>query len=56
MNQEWIEMPLGTEVNLCPGGVILDGVAAPLPLKETHQPPSYRPMSIMALVAHLNYC
>jgi len=26
---EWIKMPLGTEVNLGPGDVVLDGVAAP---------------------------
>jgi len=25
----WIKMPLGTEVNLDPGDVVLDGVAAP---------------------------
>jgi len=39
-------MPLGTEVNLGPGDVVLDGVAAP-PLKGT-QPPSFQPMSIVA--------
>jgi len=27
----WIKMPLGTEVNLDPGNVVLDGVAAPPP-------------------------
>ena len=26
---EWIKMPVGTEVNLGPGDVVLDGVAAP---------------------------
>jgi len=25
----WIKMPLGTEVNVGPGDVVLDGVAAP---------------------------
>jgi len=25
----WIKMPLGTEVNVFPGDVVLDGVAAP---------------------------
>jgi len=25
----WIKMPLGTELNLGPGDVVLDGVAAP---------------------------
>jgi len=39
-------MPLGTEVNLGPGNVVvLDGVAAP-PLKGA-QPPSFRFMSIV---------
>jgi len=31
----WIKMPLGTDVNLGPGDVVLDGVAAP-PKKGTH--------------------
>ena len=35
-------MPLGTEVNLGPGDVVLDGVAAPLPLKGA-QPPVFGP-------------
>jgi len=26
----WIKMPLGLEVNLCSGDVVLDGIAAPL--------------------------
>jgi len=38
-------MPLGTEVNLGPGDVVLDGVADP-PKKGTA--PSFRFMSIMA--------
>jgi len=31
----WIKMPLGTEVNLGLGDVVLDGVAAP-PKRGTH--------------------
>ena len=31
-------MPLGTEVVLGPGHIVLDGVPAP-PLKGAHQPP-----------------
>jgi len=42
----WIKMPRGMEVNLGPGDVVLDGVAAP-PLKAA-QPPSFRSMSIVA--------
>jgi len=34
----WIKMPLGTEVNLDPGDVVLDGVAAPPPPKKGHSP------------------
>jgi len=36
----WIKMPLGTEVNLGPGDVVLDGVAAPRSLKGA-QPPVF---------------
>jgi len=38
-------MPLGTEVNLGTGDVVLDGVAAPL---KGAQPPVFRFMSIVA--------
>ena len=41
----WINIPLGTEVNLGPGDVVLDRVAAP-PKRSTA--PSFRPMSIVA--------
>jgi len=40
-------MPLGMEVNLGPGDVVLDGVAAP-PLKGA-KPPSFRPVFIVAI-------
>jgi len=45
-------VPLFTEVNLGPDDVVLDGVAAP-PKRGTA--PSFRPMSIVATVAHLSY-
>ena len=38
-------MPLGTEVTLGPGDIVLDGVAGPL---KGAQPPSFRPMAIVA--------
>ena len=47
-------MPLGREVNLGPGDVVLDEVAAPS-LKGA-QPRSFQPMSIVATIAHLSYC
>jgi len=43
----WIKMPLGTEVRLDPGDVVLD--ADPAPLKSgTAPPPVFGPMSIVA--------
>ena len=40
-----LKMPLGTEVNLGPGDVVLDVVAAPL--KRSTAPPPFRLMSIV---------
>jgi len=37
---EWIKMHVGTEVNLSPGDVVLDGVAAP-PVKGAEPPPQF---------------
>ena len=38
-----------------PGDIVLDGI--PAPAKGAQQPPpSFRPMSIVATVAHLSYC
>jgi len=33
----WIKMPLGTEVGLSPGHIVLDGNPAPIP--KGHSPP-----------------
>jgi len=51
----WMKKPLGTEVDLGSGHIVLDGVPAPRE-KGTAAPPSFRPMSILATVAHLIYC
>jgi len=40
-------MQLGTEVDLGPGDIVLDGDPAPPP-KGAQQPPSFRPMFIVA--------
>jgi len=40
-------MPLGTEVGLRPGDIVLDGDTAPPPRKRA-QPPLFRPMSMVA--------
>jgi len=50
----WMKTPLGTEIDLSPGHIVLDGV--PAPAKGEQQPPYFRPMSIVATVAHLSYC
>ena len=42
---KWIKMPLGTEVNLGPGDVVLNGSQFPL---KGAEPPSFRFMSIVA--------
>jgi len=46
--------PIGTEVDLGPGRIVLDGVSA-LGARGTAAP-SFRLMSIVATVAHLSYC
>ena len=51
----WIKTPLCTEVDLGPGHIVLDGDPSP-PAKGAQQPPSFRPMSIVATVAHVSYC
>jgi len=42
----WIKMPLGTEVGLSIGDIVLDGDPAPPPLKG-HSPFNFRPMSVV---------
>jgi len=51
----WMKMPLGTEVDLGPGDIVLDGDRAPRVKGAQQPPPSFRPMSIVATVAHLSY-
>jgi len=36
----WIKMPLGMEVGLCPGDIVLDGDTAPT--KKGHSTPTFR--------------
>jgi len=49
------EEALGTEVDLGPGHIVLDGDPVP-PAKGAQQPPPLRRMSTVATVAHLSYC
>jgi len=51
-----MKMPIGTEVDLGPGHIVLDGDPAPFRERGTTASPSFRPMSIVATVAHLSYC
>ena len=50
----WIKMPVGTEEGLGPGDVVLDG--DPAPARKRGTTPNFRPVSIVATVAHLSYC
>ena len=43
----WIKMPLGMEVHLSPGHIVLHG-NPDVPLERAQQPPSFRPVSIVA--------
>jgi len=49
----WMKTPLGTEVNLGPGHIVLDWV--PAPAKGAEQP-LFSADVIVATVAHLSYC
>jgi len=49
-----MKTPLGTEVDLGPGDIVLDGV--PAVRERGTAAPSFGPMSIVATVAHLIYC
>jgi len=50
----WMKTPLGTEVDLGTGHIVFDRFPA---LSERGTAPlSFRPMSIVATVAHLRYC
>jgi len=49
-----MKTPLGMEVDIGAGHIVLDGFPA---LRERGTAPlSFRPMSIVATVAHLSYC
>jgi len=50
-----MKTPLGTEVDIGPDHIVLDGDPA-LPAKGAQQPASFWPMSIAATVAHLSCC
>ena len=51
----WMKTPLGTEVDIGTGHIVLDGSPA-LRERGTTPPRSFRPISIVATVAILSYC
>jgi len=51
----WIKMPLGTEVGLGPGDIVLDGDSAP-PWKGAQQPPLSAHVYCGQTVANLSNC
>jgi len=51
----WMKVPLGTKVDLGLDNIVLDADSAP-PSPKGHSTPSFRPMSIVAMVAHLSCC
>jgi len=51
----WMKTPLGTEVDLGPGHIVLDGFPAVRERCTAAPHPSFRTMSIVATVAHLSY-
>ena len=51
-----MKTPLDTEVDLGLGHIVLDETGSQLPRKGHSSPPYFRPMSVVATVAHLSYC
>jgi len=50
----WIKMPLGTEVGLGQGDIVLDKAQLPLP-KKRHDPQFSAHVYCAQMVAHLRY-
>ena len=52
----WIKMPLGTEVGLGTGDIVLDGDPAPAILHGHSPPPNFRPMSVVTKLLDESRC
>jgi len=50
----WMKTPLGTEADLSPGHIVLEGAQFPREMGRA-APTYFRPMSIVTTVAHLSY-
>jgi len=51
----WIRMPLGLEVGLGPGDIVLDGDPAPPPCKGAQQPSTFRPTALACIPTGLHF-
>jgi len=51
-----MKTPLGTELDIGAGHIVLDGFPALRERGRAPPPRSFRSMSIVATVAHLSYC
>jgi len=52
----WIKMPVGTEVDIGQGHIVLDGVPAPPPESGTAAPLFLAHVCSGQMIAHLSYC
>ena len=52
----WIKIPLGTEVGLVPGHIVLDGAQLPPKKKKGERPQFSAHVYCGQTVAHLSYC
>jgi len=51
-----VKVPLGTEVDLGPGDIVLDGAQIPPPKRGTAAPLFSAHVYCSQMVAHLSYC
>jgi len=49
-------MPLGTEVDLRLGNIVLDRSPFPAPIKGAQLPPKFRPMSVVVILLDGSGC
>jgi len=52
----WMKTPFGTEVDIGPGHIVLDGVPVLRERGSATPPPLFGTLSIVATVAHPSYC
>ena len=52
----WMKTPRVTQIDIGPDHIVLDGGPGCPQKGHNSPPPSFRPMSIVATVAHLSFC